>query len=102
MARLAMQDKDGNELTYYNGLWWSTNFDRFWKLVSARNGMPVMICRLYPGMNPKFIYPKGVVSRRYWWNKWVRYGWAFFDPQNQLIYPGERTVNDNTERCFDK
>lgn len=102
MSQPIMQDKDGNELILYNGLWWSKNFDRFWKLVAVRNGPPVMICRLYPGMNPKFVYPKGVVSRRYWWNKWCRYGWAFLDPDNQLVYPVVRKINKDTEQAFDK
>lgn len=95
-----MQDGNGNELACFHGLWWSRNFDRFWQLLSRRNGPPVMICRLYPGSQPRFIDLDGKVKRLYWWNKWVKYGWAFLDPDTQTIYPGEREIDETTEDCF--
>lgn len=98
MSKLIMQDKNGNELILFQGIWWSKNFDRFWQLLSRRNAPPVMVCRLYPGMNPKFVFCDGRIRRLYWWTKWVRYGWAFFDPDTQLIYPGEREIDENMEQ----
>lgn len=102
MKKLIMQDKNGNELIYYNGIWWSRNFDRFWQLLTARNAPPVMICRLYPGMQPKFLYFNGKVKRLYWWNKWCHLGWAFLDPETQQLYPGEREVNETMETPYEK
>jgi hypothetical protein len=97
-----MQDKNGNELIYFNGLWWSRNFDRFWQLLTRRDAPPVMICRLYPGMNPKFLDARGKIRRLYWWDKWCRYGWAFFDPETQQLYPCEREINETMENCYEK
>lgn len=97
MKRKAVQDVNGNELVSFHGLWWSTNFDRFWQLLCNKNGPPVMICRLYPGMQPKFVSLEGYTTRRYWWEKWQKFGWAFFDPDTQMIYPAEREINETTE-----
>ena len=102
MRKAVMQDINGNELVLFNGIWWSRCFDRFWQLISKRDGDPVMVCRLYPGMHPRFVYNKGNVRRLHWWNKWCHLGWAFFDPDTQLVYPGERRIDDKLEEPFEK
>ena len=97
MKKQIVQDCNGNELTYFAGMWWSKNFDRFWQLVSRRDGPPVLTCRLYPGMQPHFMYSDKGKRRLWWWNKWRMYGWAFFDPDTQTVYPGEREIDENAE-----
>ena len=102
MKKTIMQDKNGNELTLFNGLWWSKNFDRFWQLLSRRDGDPVIVCRLYPGSQPRFISLDGRFKRLYWWKLWVKYGWRFLDPETQQIYPAEREIDEDTENPYAK
>lgn len=86
-------DKYGNEQVFFQGLWWGTNFERFWQLYSDRDKPPVMICRLCPGERPIFVKWSAGDNRYFWMKRWKERGYGFLEPETQTVLPGQRKIN---------
>ncbi len=83
-------DRNGIEQEYYNGLWWSRDFDRFWQLLGGDS--PVLVC--YGIKNQLKFVTRGFAgfsfNRFRMKEAFDEYNYRFLDPESQQIYPEER------------